>query len=102
MYELPLGTDELERDPFVGERANGEGGGLMRLFLYQERTSFLHRLNPLTKLAVNLPMWVVLSMVTDPVTALMCHGCAMTAEEGARRRGCAPSDLLFLSRDGGT
>jgi energy-coupling factor transport system permease protein len=43
----------------------------MRLFLYQERTSFLHRLNPLTKLAVNLPMWVVLSMVTDSVTPLV-------------------------------
>jgi energy-coupling factor transport system permease protein len=40
----------------------------MRHPLYQERESFLHRLNPLTKLAVNLPMWVVLSMVTDPVT----------------------------------
>jgi energy-coupling factor transport system permease protein len=43
----------------------------MRLFLYQERTSFLHRLNPLTKLAVNLPMWIVLSMVADPVTPLV-------------------------------
>jgi hypothetical protein len=40
-------------------------------------------------------------MVTDPVTALICHGCAMTAEEGARHRGRTPSDLLFLSRDGG-
>lgn len=40
----------------------------MRQFLYQERESFLHRLNPLTKFGVNLPMWVVLSMVTDPVT----------------------------------
>jgi energy-coupling factor transport system permease protein len=42
----------------------------VRLFLYQERDSFLHRLNPLTKLAVTLPMWIVLSLVTDPVTPL--------------------------------
>jgi len=43
----------------------------MRLFLYQEHDSFLHRLNPLTKFAVNLPMWIVLSMVTDPITPLV-------------------------------
>ncbi len=42
----------------------------MRLLLYQERPSFLHRLNPLTKLAVNLPLWILLSMVTDPMTPL--------------------------------
>jgi energy-coupling factor transport system permease protein len=42
----------------------------MRLFLYQERESFLHRLNPLTKFVVNVPLWIVLSMVTDPVTPL--------------------------------
>jgi energy-coupling factor transport system permease protein len=42
----------------------------VRLFLFQERDSFLHRLNPLTKLAVTLPMWIVLSLVTDPVTPL--------------------------------
>ena len=43
----------------------------MRLFLYQEHDSFLHRLNPLTKFAVNLPMWIVLSLVTDPVTPVV-------------------------------
>jgi energy-coupling factor transport system permease protein len=42
----------------------------VRLFLFQERDSFLHRLNPLTKLAVTLPMWLVLSLVTDPLTPL--------------------------------
>jgi energy-coupling factor transport system permease protein len=43
----------------------------MRLFLFQEQDSFLHRLNPLTKFGVNLPMWIVLSLVTDPVTPLV-------------------------------
>ena len=46
----------------------------MRLFLYQEHDSFLHRLNPLTKLVVNLPMWIVLSLVTDPITPLVFVG----------------------------
>lgn len=40
----------------------------MRLFLFQEGDSFLHRLNPLTKLGASLPLWVALSLVTDPVT----------------------------------
>jgi energy-coupling factor transport system permease protein len=40
----------------------------MRQFLYVEHDSLLHRLNPLTKFAVNLPMWIVLSLVTDPFT----------------------------------
>lgn len=51
----------------------------MRLFLYQEGESVLHRLNPLTKLAVLLPMWIVLSLVTDPVTPLVFVAIAVLA-----------------------
>ena len=40
----------------------------MRIFLYRRGDSFLHRLNPLSKLAINLLYVVLLSMIVDPVT----------------------------------
>ena len=40
----------------------------MRIFLYRRGESYLHRLNPLSKLAVNLLYVVLLSMIVDPVT----------------------------------
>ncbi len=40
----------------------------MRAFVYHPGDSFLHRLNPLTKFLPNLPLVVVLSLVTDPAT----------------------------------
>ena len=39
----------------------------MRIFLYRRGESFLHRLNPLSKLAINLLYVVLLSMIVDPV-----------------------------------
>jgi energy-coupling factor transport system permease protein len=42
----------------------------MRAFVWYERDSFLHRLNPLTKLAISLPVVVIASVSFEPVTPL--------------------------------
>ncbi len=43
----------------------------MRVFVYHEHDSFLHRLNPLTKLAYAVLMIVVLTLIVDPITPLI-------------------------------
>lgn len=40
----------------------------MRIFWYRQGETFLHQLNPLSKLAVNLLYVVLLSMIVDPIT----------------------------------
>lgn len=40
----------------------------MRIFWYRQGETFLHRLNPLSKLAINLLYVVILSMIVDPIT----------------------------------
>ena len=42
----------------------------MRGFVWYEDDSFVHRLNPLTKLAISLPVVVIASMSFEPVTPL--------------------------------
>ena len=42
----------------------------MRGFVWYENDSFVHRLNPLTKLAISLPVVVIASMSFEPVTPL--------------------------------
>jgi energy-coupling factor transport system permease protein len=46
----------------------------MKVFLYAEGDSFLHRLNPLTKLAVAGFLLLVLTAVGDPITPLVLIG----------------------------
>ena len=40
----------------------------MRIFWHRQGETFLHRLNPLSKLAINLLYVVLLSMIVDPIT----------------------------------
>ena len=42
----------------------------MRSFVWQERDAFLHRLNPLTKLALALPVAILVTFFSEPVTPL--------------------------------
>ena len=43
----------------------------MRTFVWHEQDSFLHRLNPLTKLALTLPVAVLVSTTLEPITPLV-------------------------------
>ena len=43
----------------------------MRAFLWEERDSFLHRLNPLTKLAFSTLVILLLTAIVDPITPLV-------------------------------
>jgi len=43
----------------------------VRIFLYYEGDSFLHRLNPLTKLFFALAVLLVLTVIVDPITPLV-------------------------------
>jgi energy-coupling factor transport system permease protein len=43
----------------------------MRVFVWHEADSFLHRLNPLTKLALAIPVAALVSLVFEPVTPLI-------------------------------
>ncbi len=49
----------------------------MRAFVWYEDDSFLHRLNPLTKLAVSLPVVVIASISFEPVTPLAMAAAAL-------------------------
>lgn len=42
----------------------------MRSFVWHEEDSFLHRLNPLTKVAISVPVVVIASLAFEPVTPL--------------------------------
>ena len=46
----------------------------MKVFLYAEGDSFLHRLNPLTKLGAAVFLLFVLTVVSDPITPLVLIG----------------------------
>lgn len=43
----------------------------MRVFLYDERESFLHHLNPLTKLAFATAVMLLLTLIVDPLLSLI-------------------------------
>lgn len=43
----------------------------MKVFLFDERDSFLHRLNPLTKLVAAVVIFIGLTAIVDPVTPLL-------------------------------
>src|SRR5258708_24263856 len=49
----------------------------MRAFVWYEDDSFLHRLNPLSKLAVSLPVVVIASISFEPVTPLAMAAAAL-------------------------
>lgn len=49
----------------------------MRAFVWFENDSFLHRLNPLTKLGISLPVVVLASASFEPVTPLAMAGAAL-------------------------
>jgi energy-coupling factor transport system permease protein len=48
----------------------GTGGSGVRFQLFYETDSFLHRVNPLTKLAFTILVMVILTLVVDPITPL--------------------------------
>jgi energy-coupling factor transport system permease protein len=49
----------------------------MRQFVWHEADSWLHRLNPLTKLALTVPVAVVVSLIFEPVTPLVMTAVAV-------------------------
>jgi energy-coupling factor transport system permease protein len=49
----------------------------MRLFVWHEADSFLHRLNPLTKLALTVPVAALVSLVFEPVAPLVIAALAV-------------------------
>ena len=51
----------------------------MRQFVWHEADSFLHRLNPLTKLALSLPVAVLVSLIFEPITPLVITVVAVLA-----------------------
>ncbi|MBV8716766.1 MAG: energy-coupling factor transporter transmembrane protein EcfT [Chloroflexi bacterium] len=51
----------------------------MRFLLFYETDSFLHRVNPLTKLAFTVVVMVVLTVVVDPITPLAVALLGVTA-----------------------
>jgi len=51
----------------------------VRQFVWHEADSYLHRLNPLTKLALAIPVSVLVSLVYEPVTPLVIAALAATA-----------------------
>jgi energy-coupling factor transport system permease protein len=59
----------------------------MRQFVWHEGDSFLHRLNPLTKLALSVPVAVLVSLVYEPLVPLVI---AMTAVLATWRLGRVP------------
>lgn len=51
----------------------------MRIFLFYESDSFLHRLNPLTKLGVAICIMLILTVIVDPITPLVVAVVAILA-----------------------
>jgi energy-coupling factor transport system permease protein len=51
----------------------------MRAFVWHEDDSFLHRLNPLTKLALSVPVAILVSTTQEPVTPLVIALLALLA-----------------------
>lgn len=49
----------------------------MKAFVWHEADSYLHRLNPLTKLALNVPVVVLVSLTYEPVTPLVVAALAL-------------------------
>jgi energy-coupling factor transport system permease protein len=49
----------------------------MRSFVWHEGDSFLHRLNPLTKLGISLPVVVIASLSFEPITPLAMAATAL-------------------------
>jgi energy-coupling factor transport system permease protein len=49
----------------------------MRAFVWHEEDSFLHRLNPITKLGISLPVVVIASASFEPVTPLAMAAAAL-------------------------
>ncbi len=51
----------------------------MRQFVWHETDSYLHRLNPLTKLALTVPVAALVSLLNEPTTPLVICAVAVTA-----------------------
>jgi energy-coupling factor transport system permease protein len=51
----------------------------MRAFVWHEADSFLHRLNPLTKLALSIPVAILVSLIFEPFTPLAIAAVATLA-----------------------
>jgi energy-coupling factor transport system permease protein len=51
----------------------------MRQFVWHEADSYLHRLNPLTKLALTFPVAALVSLIFEPVTPLVIAAAAVLA-----------------------
>jgi energy-coupling factor transport system permease protein len=51
----------------------------VRQFVWHEADSFLHRLNPLTKLALSVPVAVLVALIFEPVTPLVIAAVATAA-----------------------
>ena len=64
----------------------------MKTFVWHETDSFLHRLNPLTKLALNVPVVAIVSLTYEPITPLAIGFLALLA---ARVLGQLPWPALL-------
>ena len=51
----------------------------MRQFVWHQADSYLHRLNPLTKLALTLPVAVLVALIFEPITPLVMAAVAVLA-----------------------
>ena len=66
----------------------------MRAFVWHEADSFLHRLNPLTKLALSIPVAILVSLIFEPITPLAIAAIATLA---TWRLGKVPLSTLVRS-----